>query len=172
MRTREDMLKEAKELLDIMAEYKVLKVEQLYRVLRHKTPNIQRTIMNRLERSKRIFIENDIAAYMEKWTKYYDRGKIQAFWVLLDFGDDVVFNAASEFPAKLEFITENGAFDVIFAEKGQENMINGFLKRNVDTTLKHLVIVDEEEQMDLFDFPGIACFCIVSEDGQIEYFQC
>ena len=171
MKTREAVIKEAKELLEVITTYKVLKLEQLYAIIKNKDNTVKQSIIRLLERRDRIFIHNDIVSVKENWTNDFDKGLITAFWILLDFWDDVLFNTIAGFPAKIEFITSDDAYDIIVAEKGQENMLNTFFNKIQDNTIRHLVVVHDEEQMYKLNFPGIAVFCIVSENGNISYYQ-
>lgn len=171
MKTREAVIKDAKELLEVITTYKVLKVEQLYAAIREKEQSVKQAIIRLLDRENRIFIHDDIVSVREQWSKDFDRGIITAFWILLDFWDDVLFNTAAGFPAKIDFITSDDAYDIIVAEKGQENILNTFYNKYQDNAIKHLVAVEDEEQMYKLHFPGIAVFCIVGEDGNISYYQ-
>ncbi len=171
MRTRENLMEDAKNVLEIISMYKVLKLEQLYGIIKNKEKQVQQSIIRLLEKEERVFIHDDIASSVEKWSKSFDKGIITAFWILLDFWEDVLFNAISAFPAKIDFITNDDAYDIIVAEKGQENILNTFYTRNVDNTIKHLVAVENEEQMYKLTFPGIAAFCIVDDAGNISYYK-
>ena len=107
----------------------------------------------------------------ETWTKNFDKSLITAFWVLLDFWDEVVFNNTAAYPAKIDFITSSDSFDIIVAEKGQENMLNVFYGTVRDEPIKHLVAVEDEEQMTKLTFNGISAFCIVGKDGNVSYYR-
>lgn len=164
-------MEDAKKVLELITTYKVLKLEQLYRVISNKEKHIQQSIIRLLEREERVYIYDDVASSTEKWSKCFDKGLITAFWILIDFWDDVLFNGVSVFPAKIDFITHDDAYDIIVAEKGQAKVLNNFYKHHVNNTIKHLVVVDNEEQMCKLDFPGIAAFCIVDDYGNISYYQ-
>lgn len=170
MRTRETVIKDAKDLLEIITTYKVLKLEQLSAVMKHKEQSGRQSVIRLLEREDRLFIQNDIVSSEAKWSKNFDRGLIAAFWVLLDFWDDVLYHTTAGFPSKIEFLTSENSYDVIIAEGGQEKMLNAFFNK-CPNTAKHLVIVDSKEQMYKLDFPGITAFCIVEDDGNVSYYQ-
>ena len=38
---------------------------------------------------------------------------LSAFWVLLDFREDITYHTASDFPVALTFYTQSDAYDVI-----------------------------------------------------------
>ena len=90
---------------------------------------------------------------------------------MLDFWDEIIFNSTATYPAKIDFITQEDSFDIIVAEKGQEKMLNVFYSKVRDATIKHLVAVEDEEQMTKLTFEGISAFCIVSNDGNVSYYR-
>lgn len=171
MRNREELVTEANELLEVISTYKVLKLEQIMRSIRYKEQNVKRSIVRLLQRQDRIYIFDNICSAEEKWTKCFDKGTITAFWVLLDFWDDIIFNSTATYPAKIDFITQEDSFDIIVAERGQEKMLNVFYGKVRDETLKHLVVVEDEEQMTKLTFDGISAFCIVGNDGRVSYYR-
>ena len=118
-----------------------------------------------------MFVFDDICSVYEKWTKYFDRGMITAFWILLDFWEKAIFNSTASYPAKIDFITEDDYFDIIVAERGQEKMLNVFYSKVHDPTIKHLVAVESEEQMARLNFKGISAFCIVDNEGYVSYYR-
>ena len=171
MRNREDLVIEANELIEVISTYKVLKLEQIMRSIRNKEQNVKKSIVRLLQRQDRIYIFDDICSVQEKWTACFDKGIITAFWILLDFWDEIIFNSTATFPAKIDFITEEDSFDIIVAEKGQEKMLNVFYGKVHDETIKHLVAVEDEEQMTKLTFDGISAFCIVSKEGKVSYYR-
>ena len=171
MRNREELVTEANELIEVISTYKVLKLEQILRSIRNKEHNVKRSIVRLLQRQDRLYIFDDICSSDEKWTKNFDKGIIKAFWILLDFWDEIIFNSTAAYPAKIDFITQEDSFDIIVAEKGQEKMLNVFYSKVRDATIKHLVAVEDEEQMTMLTFEGISTFCIVSNDGNVSYYR-
>ena len=171
MRTREEMVTDAIGVIELMSIYKVLKLDQIMKTIRNKKDTVKKSIIRLLQRQDRIFVYDDICSVQETWTKNFDKSLITAFWVLLDFWDEVVFNNTAAYPAKIDFITSSDSFDIIVAEKGQENMLNVFYGKVRDETIKHLVAVEDEEQMTKLTFDGISAFCIVGKDGNVSYYR-
>ena len=171
MKNREDLIKEANDLIELITTYKVLKKEQVFKSIKNKDDNVKMSIIKLLQRDDKIYIYNDICSATEKWTEFYDRGMITAFWILLDFWDNAIFNSAASYPAKIDFITQEDYFDIIVAEKGQEKMLNVFYSKVHDSTIKHLVAVEDEEQMAKLTFKGISAFCIVDNNGNVYYYR-
>ena len=98
MKNREDLIKEANDLIELITTYKVLKKEQVFRSIKNKDDNVKMSIIKLLQRDDKIYIYNDICSATEKWTEFYDRGMITAFWILLDFWDNAIFNSAASYP--------------------------------------------------------------------------
>ena len=147
MRTREAVIQDAKELLEIITTYKVLKLEQLIKVMGDKDQSAKQSVIRLLEREDRLFIHDSMASAEEKWSKSIDRGMIAAFWVLLDFWQEVLYHTTAGFPAKIEFITTDDAYDIIIAEQGMEHVLSTFFHKHRDEAVKHLVVVENMEQM-------------------------
>lgn len=170
MRTREAVIQDAKELLEIITTYKALRLEQLLAVMGDKDISAKRSVLRLLEREDRLFIHGDIASAEEKWSKGFDWGLIAAFWVLLDFWNEVLYHTTAGFPAKIEFITDDAAYDIIIAEQGQEHVLSAFFSKQMNTAVKHLVVVEDVEQMYRLSCPGIV-FCMVDDSGRVSYYQ-
>lgn len=171
MRGREELCEDIKNIREIMSIYKVLKLEQLYKALGDKEPKVKKSIITLMKNSNTIYVFDDMCSATDDWIKNLDKGMIKAFWILLDFWDEVLFNNAATFPAKIDFITQEDSFDIIVAEKGQEKMLNVFYGKTRDATIKHLVAVEDEEQMMKLNFEGISAFCIVGDDGSVSYYR-
>lgn len=171
MKGREELYGDIKQIREIISDYKVLKIEQIYKTIRNKEPRIKKTILTLMKNDGIIFISDDMCSSTDNWVKNFDRAVITAFWILLDFWDEVLFNNAAAFPAKIDFITSDESFDIIVAEKGQEKMLNVFYGKTRDATIKHLVAVEDEEQMTKLVFEGISAFCIVEDDGKVSYYR-
>lgn len=171
MNTRAATVQDVRDLLEIITTYKVLKLEQLYYAIKKKEFHIKQAIIKKLERQDRIFINGDIVSSEEKWVKKYDSGTIKAFWIMLDFWEDVLFNTTARFPAKIEFITNDDAYDIIVVERGQENMLNAFFNKLQYKTIRHIVAVESMDQMDKLDIPGDSIFCIVKDNGSVSYYR-
>lgn len=170
MRTREAVIQDAKELLEIITTYKVLKLEQLIKVMGDKDQSAKQSVIRLLEKEDRLFIHDSMASAEEKWSKSFDRGMIAAFWVLLDFWQEVLYHTTAGFPAKIEFITTDDAYDIIIAEQGMERVLSTFFHKHRDEAVKHLIVIKNMEQMYRLFCPGIV-FCMVEDSGSVSYYQ-
>lgn len=171
LNTRADVVEDVIKLLEIITTYKVLKLEQLYYAIKKKEYHVKQAIIKKLEKQDRIFIKEGIVSSEEKWTKKYDPSVITAFWVLLDFWEEVLFNTSARFPAKIEFITNDDAYDIIVVEQGQENMFNAFFNKLQHKSIRHIIAVESFEQMDKLKIPDDSVFCIVKENGSVSYYR-
>lgn len=171
MKGREELCEDMRKIREIISTYKVLKLEQIYKAISDKELKVQKTIITLMKNSGTIYVFDDICSATDDWVKNLDKSTITAFWILLDFWNEVLFNTAATFPAKIDFITQEDSFDIIVAEKGHEKMLNVFYSKNRDTTIKHLVAVEDEEQMMKLTFEGISAFCIVGKDGAVSYYR-
>lgn len=171
MRGRAELCVDIKQIREIISVYKVLKLEQVYRVMKDKEIRIKKMIVSLLQRNEMMFVFDDICSSTNNWSKDIDKGIITAFWILLDFWDDVIFNDVASFPAKIEFMTQEDTFDIIVAEKGQESLINSFYSKRSDPTVRYLVVVDDARQMKKIKFDGIAAFCMVDSNGCVKYYE-
>lgn len=171
MRGRDELCEDIKNLRELISTYKVLKLEQIIKTIGKKEAKAQKTILTLMKNNDNLFIHDDICSVSDNWVKDLDKAMIKAFWILLDFWDDVLFNTSAAYPAKIEFITEDDSFDIIVAEKGHEKMLNVFFSKVRDPQVKHLVAVDDEEQMTKLTFDGISAFCIVNTDGEVSYYR-
>lgn len=171
MKGREELCKDLEELRELISTYKVLKIEQFYKAIKNKEHNVKKEIIAHMKNSDKLFLFKDLCSASDNWINDYDKSLIKAFWILLDFWNEVEYNTKDTFPAKIFFITKDDSFDIIVAEKGQEKMLNVFYNRFHDKTTKHLVAVEDEEQMIKLSFDGIAAFCIVNEKGTVSYYR-
>lgn len=171
MKGREELCEDIRKIREVISEYKVLKLEQVYKTISDKELKVKKSIITMMKNSGTIFVFDDICSATDNWVKNLDKSMIKAFWILLDFWDEVLFNTSATFPAKIDFITQDDSFDIIVAEKGHEKMLNVFYNKNRDATIKHLVVVEDEEQMMKLTFEGISAFCIVGNDGTVSYYR-
>lgn len=171
MKGRAELCEDIKQIREIVSEYKVLKLEQIYKVMNNKDERIKKMVLSLMRKNEMIFIHDDMCSSTDNWTKNYDRATVTAFWILLDFWEDVMFNNAASFPAKIEFITPEDNFDIIVVDKGQENLMNSFYCKKHDSDTMHLVAVEDIKQMNKLNFEGIAAFCIVEDGGHIKYYR-
>ena len=96
---------------------------------------------------------------------------IAAFWVMLDFFPYVTHHSISEFPITLTFYTDKDIYDIIFIPEEKEFLIAHALSSQTKTISKRLVIINHPNQISRIPLPDISAFCMVSEDGQVQYYK-
>lgn len=122
MRTRDD-LTEAREVVRVLSLYGALLFQQILALFPGRAETV-RNMIARLIKQKRLFYIEDCCAVAISPKKQLDAGMVSAFWVLLDFLDQVDFHTASDFPIAISFFTEAGdAYDIVTIAPGQENTI-------------------------------------------------
>jgi len=171
MQGREALHKDMQMVREVMANYKVLKYEQIYQMIKKEEHRFKKMIINFLVKDNTLFVFDDICSATHSWEHDYDRDLIRAFWVLLDFWDSVIANGRGTYPAKITFQTANESFDVIVANWGSEASLNEYFRTYEDGECRHIVLIEEEEQIDKIKFKDIAAFCIVDDDGKVSYYR-
>lgn len=171
MRTRDD-LTEAKEVVRVLSLYGALLFQQILALFPGRAETV-RNMIARMIKQKRLFYIEDCCAVAISPEKQLDAGMVSAFWVLLDFLDQVDFHIASDFPIAISFFTEAGdAYDIISIAPGQENTMNHALWYVKGEDLpKRLVVVDNPDQIPKLNITNVAGFCTVSSDGEVSYFH-
>ena len=172
VRGREELSKDKKKMREIMSEYKVITEKQFIKALNGVDPKHKKTIITYMLSDNTMYRFGEMFSSEENWQEVYDGDLIKAFWVMLDFWEKVRYNCVREYPSKLLFATDNGdTYDVIVANKGDENVINMFYMNFGDEDTKHFVIVEDKEQIKKLNFEGIKAFCIVDDDGNVDYYR-
>ena len=129
------------------------------------------TLIRRLEKNGRLIYLMDESLLL--WSKDCEANPatIASFWVLLDFQSDIIYHTVSEFPVTLTFYTQTDAYDVIYVPEEKEMLINHALSANSKDAARKLVIIERPGQIPKIHFPGIAAFCTVTKDGQVQYYR-
>ena len=171
MKNRNEILGDAHKVLLYLSEYKVLKLEQIDRILSYKPETVRRSIIKYLVKNDRAFIVNDLISVTEAWEEGYDKARIEAFWIYIDYMEDVTYNSTAEFPAKLTFTTLTDEYVVFVAEHGQEALLKSYFRKLADDGIKYIVSIRDEEQIKMLDCPCIAGYCMVAKHGGITYYK-
>lgn len=158
-------------LTHLLSLYRSLTLAQLKR-LYPKLPEEKLTaLLRKLEKSGRITFEQDTGVLFCPGESTRNAAVIAAFWVLLDFLPEVTYHTVSEFPVILTFYTQSDCYEVIHVPEEKEILMNHALSAWEQDTSRRLVIVEQAGQIPLLRFPGIAAFCMIMPDGQVQYYQ-
>ena len=100
-----------------------------------------------------------------------DDGMMRAVWVLLDFIDRVEFHSPGDFPAKILFFSNGESYEIVCVASGQEALATHAITRDGECGGRRIVLIDDPEQIEVLDFPGISGFCTVDESGKVSYYK-
>lgn len=159
------------EIMKLLSMYQVLTLPQLSKLFPELGQAKLLSLIRRLERGGRLFFdaESDKVLYTKDCEP--DAVMMSAFWVLLDFFNDVIYHTVSDFPVVLSFYTQSDAYDVIYASQEKEILLNHALSRLQKEASHRLVIVETVEQIPLLTFPDITAYCQVLPDGSVNYYK-
>lgn len=161
-------LSEITRLLSTYHALTLLQVEALYPEL---TRQKLLLLLKKLERSGRLTLmpERDLVLYTGGCVP--NPSILSAFWILLDFREDIIYHTASEFPVALTFCTQSDAYDVIHIPDDKEILMNHALSVYKEDSPRRIAVVDDAGQIPLLHFPGITAFCTVTPDGKVQYYR-
>ena len=155
----------------LLSMYQVLSFTQLAKTFPELSADKLQMLLRRLEKNGRLFFEQDTGLVLHSKECTYNPSIGAAYWVLLDFKSDITYHTISEFPVSLTFYTNTDCYDVIHVPEEKEILINHALSTYDTESPKRLVVVDRTEQILHLHFPGIAAFCMVGSDGDVQYFR-
>lgn len=159
------------ELTHLLSLYRSLTLTQL-KMMCSKLPEEKLTaLLRKLEKNGRIIFDRDTGILFCSGESTRNVAVIAAFWVLLDFLPEVTYHTVSEFPVTLTFYTQSDCYEVIHVPEEKEILMNHALSAWEQDTSRRLVIVEQAGQIPLLRFPGIAAFCMIMPDGQVQYYQ-
>lgn len=172
MKTREQIYKgEGEKLLRIITTYHALKYEQVLQIFARNRDSIK-SLITSLAKQGRLYYdkERELLCDCQESSVSPDSGTIAAFWVLLDFKKAILFHTNGEFPVKLNFFSQDEAYEVIYIESGQEILMNHIFE-SLPPDASRLIILSSIQQSNLIHIDGVIAYCIVDSDGKVSYYQ-
>ena len=159
------------EITRLLSMYHALSPAQLGRLYPELTDAKLLRLLGRLEKAGRLAFlpERELILYSKDCVP--NPSTLAAFWVLLDFKEDITFHTASDFPVTLTFYTQSDAYDVIHIPEEKEMLMNHALSAYKEDAPRGIAIVDNAGQIPLLDFPGTAAFCTVAPGGEVQYYR-
>lgn len=159
------------EITRLLSMYHALSLPQLGRLYPELTEGKLLRLLGRLEKTGRLALlpERGLVLYSKDCIP--SPSTLAAFWVLLDFREDITFHTASDFPVALTFYTQSDAYDVIHIPEEKEMLMNIALSAYKEDAPRRIAIVDHAGQIPLLDIPGTAAFCTVTPDGKVQYYR-
>lgn len=159
------------EIIRIISMYQVLSINQLIQLFPDISKEKTLMLVKQLERNGRLVYEQETGYVFYSKDSTPNPSILSAFWVLIDFIQDITFHSASDFPVTLTFYTSSDCYDVIHVPEQKEILINHALSQHDEDAPQRLVIVEHTKQIPLLHFPGITAFCTISPDGHVQYFK-
>ena len=71
---------------------------------------------------------------------------------------------------KLVFFADGEVYEIIYASRDKETMLQHALSKEDDTG-RRLIIIEEEKQMRHLQIPHTAAYCMVDKSGCVQYFR-
>ena len=159
------------EIIRLLSTYHALTLLQFEAFFPELTRQKLLLLLKKLEKTGRLTLipEKGLVLYTENCVP--NPSILSAFWVLLDFREDITYHTASDFPVTLTFYTQSDAYDVIHIPEEKEMLMNHALSAYKEDSPRRIAVVDDAGQIPLLDFPGIAAFCTVTPDGKVQYYR-
>lgn len=159
------------EIIRLLSTYHALTLLQFEAFFPELTQQKLLLLLKKLEKTGRLTLipERELVLYTENCIP--NPSILSAFWVLLDFREDLTYHTASDFPVALTFYTQSDAYDVIHIPEEKEILMNHALSAYKEDSPHRIVVVDHAGQIPLLDIPGITAFCTVTPDGKVQYYR-
>ena len=159
------------EIIRLLSTYHALTLLQLEAFFPELTQQKLLLLMKKLEKTGRLILmpERGLVLYTKECVP--DPAILSAFWVLLDFREDITYHTASDYPVTLTFYTQSDAYDVIHIPEEKEILMNHALSAYKEDSPRRIAVVDHAGQIPLLDIPGITAFCTVTPDGKVQYYR-
>lgn len=158
------------EINQILSMYQTVSFVQLCRFFKELPEVTVQAMVKRMKKQGRITYDYQTGIIRHSGIKEHNKEVISALWILLDFFSNVTYHTVSNFPAILTFYTDGDGFDVISIPCGKETLYNNALTEQQEGN-KRLIIIQEISQIQKVNLLQIAAFCLVSEDGRIQYYE-
>ncbi len=163
--------KEASELLNIITMYKLVTAQQASAFFIGKEDKIN-NLLNYLQKQGRIFYDSQDNTYSAQREKEFDYAMQKALWLLIDFYPKIEYHSPGDFPAKIIFMTAEQIYEIIYIEPGKEILQNNiFRQQNDPNPPNRLLIIEDLAQTELIDIPGLTAFCLIDDEGKVEYYN-
>lgn len=174
-----DVEKEVKELVQ---KYNVLKKSQLYAYFeKDGREKFVGRALKTLEKEHNVCINQDTkeVAVNENGFSAWERGTMQAFWVLIDIMDQKKVEqhflaSKEEYPIRIIFVANAEIYDILYIAEDDIQLANNLFSRRKIEGCGHIIIVERPEYIPSILIPDTIGYCTVGkdkEDGQIEYYR-
>lgn len=171
MKTRKDLYgKEAAEIIRVLSAYNSLYEEQVYRLFSGKRDKIVQILRILIKQSRIHFDETYGYLYFDQPSTDYKT--LQCFWVLLDFIEKIGIHMPGSYPVVISYFAGQEVYEIIYIGIGEETIIQYTFQTLLSKTpAKRIIVVECPEQIPNCMIPNTVGYCVVSKDGEVEYYQ-
>ena len=159
------------QIVNILSMYQTLLITQIEKLYPELSKEKLLLLIRRLEKSGRLIYIEETGLLKYSKDSEFNLSLIKSFWILLDFRSEMTYHTISDFPVILTFYTPDHAYDIVHIQRGNEVLISHALSSWCKEDAHRLVIIDFPEQIPLLQFPGIAAYCTVNFEGEVNYYK-
>ncbi len=157
------------QILKLLSIAGVLEIQQVRRMVDIKPDNFD-TVLTQLHRAGKIIRKGDKIAIDETALANYSQSTVDAMTVFADFIGRCDYYTAGEFPTVVCFFTDGAEYEIIPVEQGNETIVNKAVSQ-VEKPPLRIIVINDREQISKLKIPGIAAYCIVGDDGKVQYYK-
>ncbi len=168
-----------RELLGIISTYNVVYKRQLYELFSAdgRDKLVGRAI-KALEKERRIYVDPYTHMIAMNETSYgaKEEGTLLALWVLISLMqqkkiEEHFLAAKAEYPVRIIFVGDAEIYDIMYVPETDVALVNSlFSRKNIESS-GHIVIVETPDYIPAIILDNIIGFCLVKEDGTVEYYK-
>ena len=167
----------AGKVLGLLRQYNVMKPEQLEAFFPGQEKAAGRAL-KKLEKTRQIYRNpyTGLIASSEFAYSLKDEGTMKCLWVLADMMrrkpvDGHYLAGKEDFPIRILFYSGAEIYDILYVGDGDLKLVNGMFARSRRAGENHIIAVEDGNLMGVVAVPGTIGFCLVKEDGRVEYYK-
>ncbi|MCD7884733.1 MAG: DUF5697 family protein [Lachnospiraceae bacterium] len=161
----------------LVRKYNVLSKRQLYAyfALDGREGRVGRAL-KALEREGMAYILEGMVAANETSYKAWERGREQAFWVLLSLmGQMKVAEhfpvSAEEHPVRIVFTADGGLYDILYVPESDVTLTNRLYLGGKKEEGSHVIVVESAGYIRQIHVEDTIGYAKVKEGGEVEYYK-
>lgn len=168
-----------REVKELIQKYNALYKEQIYEYFaKDNREQFVGRALKVLEKERNIYIQQEckIVAVNEASYDARDYGTIQCIWALLGIMDqkkveEHFLAAKEEYPVRIVLVGDGEIYDILYISEAEVSLVNNLFERKQIDGCGHIVVVENPEVIATIQIPDVVGFCMVKEDGEIEYYR-
>ena len=173
MITRKEIYsQEATEILRVITTYKTLEERQIIALFPNKK-DVTVNLLSYLVKQGRIFFNPESKRYSldESCDQTPDPVMIAAFWILLDFIDNISYHTASDFPIKISFFADEELYEIIHFAPEKQHLISHLLSETEKCGTRRIILMDSADLIKDFGIENVSGYCTVDVGGNVQYYK-